>query len=275
MVNKRRIIKKASVARKMPLLDVLLPLLLLLVIRLEHAHALARPCLGSRSSRRDWLLQQGGAMTAVTTFTTTLTTTACSLSASAANLPQSYASSSKAGSLETLVPVVQLQANLQALQESFRKDQPKHNNISSSRQLAPLPSSIPKTEASFKAIFDAYSVPVSYKQRFVDANAFLVYYTQGFDGPGRPNIEQDLGTLQTQQYGARNQAWVAWEAVLSEYNYVQQQQSQSSSMSSNNNDEWNESITEITTNLAATLRALDEYLDLAPSSVLQLAKQQR
>ena len=34
---------------------------------------------------------------------------------------------------------------------------------------------IPRDENDFKRLFDSYSTPVSYKQKFLDQNAFLVY----------------------------------------------------------------------------------------------------
>jgi hypothetical protein len=40
-------------------------------------------------------------------------------------------------------------------------------------------------------LFDEHSEGISYKQQFLDQNAFLVYYTKGFDGPGRPSIEDE------------------------------------------------------------------------------------
>ena len=58
-----------------------------------------------------------------------------------------------------------------------------------------------------------------------DGNAFLVYYTQGFDGPGRPSIEQDSAQQVTQkaQFGLRNDAWVAVDAARSEVQYLRSQ----------------------------------------------------
>lgn len=44
----------------------------------------------------------------------------------------------------------------------------------SPKQLGSLLEPIPRNERAFKLIFDAYSDPVSYKQKFLDQNAFLV-----------------------------------------------------------------------------------------------------
>ena len=61
---------------------------------------------------------------------------------------------------------------------------------------------------------------MSYKQRFLDQNAFIVYYTKGFDGPGRPKIEEyDTNSLQTLQYGFRNDAWAAMDDLFVEVEY--------------------------------------------------------
>ena len=42
---------------------------------------------------------------------------------------------------------------------------------------------LPREEKAFKRVFDEYSDAVDYKTKFMDQNAFLVYYTRGFDGP--------------------------------------------------------------------------------------------
>lgn len=56
-------------------------------------------------------------------------------------------------------------------------------------------SAVPTSEKEFKRLFDEFSEGISYKQQFLDKNAFVVYYTQGFDGPGRPSIDtEDEGT---------------------------------------------------------------------------------
>ena len=81
-------------------------------------------------------------------------------------------------------------------------------------------------EKGFKRIFDEYSEGVSYKQQFLDKNAFLVYYTGGFDGPGRGSIEKETPkeSLQKAQYGYRNDAWVALDECMSELDYLLQQE---------------------------------------------------
>jgi hypothetical protein len=112
----------------------------------------------------------------------------------------------------------------------------------------------PTEEEDFKRIFDAYSDPVSYKQKFLDQNAFLVYYTKGFDGPGRPNIEDDINERQTIQFGTRNEAWINWQNVLVELKFVE--------------DEDNECLKYLTN----TIRSVDTYLKLAPQQDLKEAQ---
>lgn len=88
--------------------------------------------------------------------------------AMARNLPISTgADLSKVGSVESLKPIVSLRYSLSKLE----------TQLSKSEKIAI--DDIPTTEQSFKRLFDAYSDPVSYKQRFLDNNAFLVYYTKG------------------------------------------------------------------------------------------------
>ena len=170
--------------------------------------------------------------------------------AQARNLPEQFASqtdiSRQSGRLEALIPIVQLQDSMLQLQSTLLKD----------GDLKPMMQKIPTNEASFKALFDKYSDPVSYKQQFLDKNAFLVYYTQGFDGPGRPSIESDVPIKQSNQYGARNEAWVAWQECLDEYAYRQK----------------GEEDVDMLTPLSKVLQALDRYLSQAPPQDVERAK---
>jgi hypothetical protein len=134
----------------------------------------------------------------------------------AANLPYVATSDlSKVGTFESLLPIIKLLDALQKLKDELQRSPDAFLR-------RPLDSQLPASEQSFKAIFDSYSDPVSYKQRFLDQNAFLVYYTRGFDGPGRPSIEEDVNIRQTLEYGYRNEAWVAYEEFLSEMKYSRQ-----------------------------------------------------
>ena len=179
----------------------------------------------------------------------------------ARNLPQSTgADTSNTGSIATLIPIVRLRIDLEKLQSDIVASS---NNPSHS--LPPIPKELPRGETSFKRILDEYSDPVSYKQKYVDSNAFLVYYSKGYDGPGRPSIEEGLPVKQTLQYGSRNDAWVAWEEVLSEYDFAQKQQQKGG-------DEWDQE--DLLMPLKRAMSALDSYMTLAPKEDLQEAQTQ-
>ena len=102
--------------------------------------------------------------------------------AHARNLPESNgASSANRGTAISLVPIIQMKG---AVDTAILK-------LPDIRECERLLSSTPAVEKDFKKLFDEHSEGVSYKQQFLDQNAFLVYYTKGFDGPGRPSIEAE------------------------------------------------------------------------------------
>ena len=170
-----------------------------------------------------------------------------SVEASARNLPETTgADLSNIGTVETLTPIVALRSSLEKLGSQLAK-------VPSSPNLV-IDTSIPRDEMAFKRIFDAYSDPVTYKQKFLDQNAFLIYYTKGFDGPGRANIEAGVNERQTEQFGLRNEAWIAWENFLAETAFLQEP----------NND--------CLSYLNTTIRAIDAYLELAPLDDVKTAK---
>ena len=53
------------------------------------------------------------------------------------------------------------------------------------------------------------SVPRDFKSKWMENNAFLVYYSKGFDGIGRPSIEieSELEKLSAEQAGMRTDLW--------------------------------------------------------------------
>ena len=197
----------------------------------------------------------------------------------ARNLPTSTgADTSQVGTMQALIPIVELRESLSSLLQLTKattankpsKDQPQQFMTKSKGIL----SKIPKDEILFKRLFDTYSNQVSYKQQFLDSNAFLVYYTQGFDGPNRPNIEREQQTgsgsgsdvvneKQTLQYGLRNDAWIAYENCLIEYKYL-----------FDSDDESNDGMDDFVKYIAETLQAVDSYLSLAPQQDVQDAKKQ-
>ena len=178
-----------------------------------------------------------------------------------ANLPLSTgADISKTGTIDALASIVSLQAMLldaKAVLNSI----PKKSTLSSETTalLASKLENIPQNEKLFKRIFDEYSQPVSYKQKFMDQNAFLVYYSKGFDGPNRPSMESGEIPKQTLQYGARNDVWAALDEVFTELAF-----SRSSPGSSVCSD--------VEYPLDKALNALDAYLLLSPPSDVEIAK---
>jgi len=99
-------------------------------------------------------------------------------SASAANLPQSTgADLSKTGSIDTLVPIVAMKQGLESVKSQLMSKSTDAIILPEECQSilkTLLQSGIPRNENDFKKIFDAYSTKVSYKQKFLDQNAFLV-----------------------------------------------------------------------------------------------------
>jgi hypothetical protein len=186
----------------------------------------------------------------------------------ARNLPASTgADTSKSGSLQTLLPILKLRNTLKDLRRSLQEehDISANANPTSSTSILTI---IPKKELQFKRIFDEYSDQVSYKQNFLDQNAFLVYYTQGYDGPGRKKMEEDIvNERQTLQFGARNEAWVAWEGFLAEQEYYQKTHSGLSTTtgkSRQEEEEEKEDFAHLIQCLSETILAIDTYLKLAP-----------
>ncbi len=185
--------------------------------------------------------------------------------ASAANLPNNLgADLTKTGTLETLIPIVTIErsivnAKLQLTQSTNGLASPEIcTNI-----LYTVLKSVPREEDSFKRIFDAYSTPVSYKQKFLDHNAFLVYYTKGFDGPGRPSIENEdaRDTLQTQQYGARNDVWTAMDDLFVDLEFGKRGGDGSTTA-------------ELGNLIDRTLSMLNSYLRLAPVADVEEVRRQ-
>ncbi|VEU41785.1 unnamed protein product [Pseudo-nitzschia multistriata] len=135
-----------------------------------------------------------------------------------------------------------------------------------------VPVTIPTREEEFKRLFDAYSDQVSYKQKFLDQNAFLVYYTNGYDGPGRDSLEKDpVNERQTLQFGARNEAWIFWDDFLSECDFYESSIRKTGASSS---DDADESFVDMMKYLSNTIQALDSYLKLSPPEDLKAAEKE-
>ena len=95
-------------------------------------------------------------------------------------------------------------------------------------------------------------------QLFLRLQTCISDYTKGFDGPGRPNIEDDTeNSIQTLQYGARNDAWAALDDLFVELEYGQR---------SSDSD-----AAELAALAQRVVLALDAYLSLAPVADVEQA----
>lgn len=97
----------------------------------------------------------------------------------------------------------------------------------------------------------------------MDKNAFLVYYTKGFDGPDRPSIEteSEQEALQKAQYGARNDAWLAVDDFRGLLQYL---------VSSSTYDDMD--ISEMRESARKANAAFASYLALAPADDVAAAR---
>ena len=195
---------------------------------------------------------------------------------------------SKSQSIDALIPIVQMESTLSLARNtllSYGKDPNniRNNDLNSSVEPLKYPqysstqmneiinilykqlssSTIPlgyNNEKAFKKIFDEYSDPVSYKQKFMDQNAFLVYYTKGFDGPNRPSMESGDVPKQTLQYGSRNDAWVAVNDLVEELMFAKKSGDGSS-------------VEDLLIPLDRAIVAFAQYLSLAPKPDVEKANQ--
>ena len=194
----------------------------------------------------------------------------------ARNMPLSNgADTSKSGTVTALLPIVKLRSDLDSLLQTLKKEYKNHDGGTSITKTKTAISfsncEIPTQEKAFKRTFDAYSDQVSYKQKFLDQNAFLVYYTNGYDGPGRDSLEKDpVNERQTLQFGARNEAWISWDDFLAEWEYYS-----SSSGRKSGSDDIEDSFSEMVKYLSNTINAVDGYLRLSPPQDLEAAQQEK
>jgi len=183
-------------------------------------------------------------------------------SADAANLPTSTgADMSHTGTVDALIPIVKMENALLDAKKQL-SDARNSGNVSSDTIKSvsmTLSSAIPSEPTLFKRRFDEYSDPVSYKQKFMDQNAFLVYYTKGFDGPNRPPIESRDAPVprQTLQYGLRNDAWAEMDDVFAELSFF---------VSGSSN------LSDILDPLERTIAAFEAYLSYAPAVDVEEAR---
>lgn len=198
------------------------------------------------------------------------------------NLPENYgADLSKTGDFSKLVPIISMKESLLPAKSllSTSRNEMKNGNISTEDAKALLDlisrctkTYIPENESDFKKNFDEYSDPIGYKEKFMDNNAFLVYYTNGYDGPNRKKLEDSsYVSKQSLQYGARNDAWSAWNDVLSEISYIRKSSNIFGSASSSSSLYVDSTYEDVLEPLTKTLGALDQYLLLAPEEDVKKA----
>ena len=160
-------------------------------------------------------------------------TSLCPKDAFAANLPKSTgADLTKTGTVEKLAPIVEMKKSLINVQ-ALLNEIPKSSSLSGDvcNKIHSNLKFIPSTEVNFKRVFDEYSDPVSYRQKFMDQNAFLVYYTKGYDGLDRPKLDVVEMPKQTLQYGLRNDAWTAYDDILVELSFQSDESSKCADVS--------------------------------------------
>jgi hypothetical protein len=169
--------------------------------------------------------------------------------ARAANLPSDNGANGKErGSIQALARVERI----------FRAAKAAETSASAGGALRDIRPLLEETyslsEKGFKKVFDEYSEGLSYKQQFLDKNAFLVYYSGGFDGVGRDSIEKESPkeSLQKAQYGYRNDAWVALDECMGELDYLLGQGGAT------------EDRSDLKKSLHALVGALDGFVRLAP-----------
>lgn len=174
--------------------------------------------------------------------------------------PGTGADLTKTGTVEKLIPIVKLEDSLLKARSLLNSEIESSASFSLSvlDRVSSILNDIPTNEKAFKRLFDEYSDPVSYKQKYMDQNAFLVYYTKGFDGPNRPSIESGEVTRQTLQYGVRNECWNAFEELEAEIKFGIKNGSAESK--------------DILSPLNKVISSVDAYLSLSPTNIVEQAK---
>ena len=192
--------------------------------------------------------------------------------ANARNLPESNGASGKfIGTAKVLTPIIKLRDNIHTASTLIETDPKQALNIINK---------LPNKEVEFKRLFDEFSNGVSYKQQYLDKNAFVVYYTQGFDGPGRPSIESDSdgeSTKMSMQYGYRNDAWLALKDAVDDITDLNLTTTYAAvpgepSSLETYDKEYKQSIKDIMKELSIAEKAINAYISLAPEAVIKEAE---
>jgi hypothetical protein len=175
----------------------------------------------------------------------------------ARSLPESNgASGAYRGQPKSLAPILKMRNAINAALAEAPQDLSKCSQALSS---------LPSKETEFMKLFDEHSEGISYKQVFTDQNAFLVYYTGGFDGPNRPSIEADDETSLKEklQFGARNDAWVQVDEARSEVQYLLEQAAKGV----------NEDRSDLKAALQKAAKAFNDYVALDSPDIVKQAEQ--
>lgn len=182
--------------------------------------------------------------------------------ATASNLPSDTgADQSKTGTVEKLIPIVDFDKSLKEMKIILSKPKGESSEIVDQerlKQISAILKKIPNDEKAFKRRFDEYSEPVSYKSKYLNSNAFLVYYTKGFDGPNRDSIESGEISKQILQYGARNEVWNAFDDFMVEIVFALKDGSST--------------FGDLVELLNKVIVSLDTYVNLAPIDDIQNAR---
>ncbi len=236
------------------------------------------------SNRRDFIQKTAAVMTTAAAAGAVLTHNP--QRAWCRNLPESTgADLSSTGTVAKLIPLLRMKLALTTIQSELSSS--KSNSDSNSKQSKlqlqqgqleeiskTIKKEIPINEKQFKKIFDEYSTPVSYKQKYMDSNAFLIYYTNGFDGVGRDSIEKDLKedsttiSKQTLQYGARNDVWNAFDEFMVELQFI------NAEVKAGGDGYIGEYDNDLLDLLDKVVDNFDAYLRLAPSEDIERAQTQ-
>lgn len=182
--------------------------------------------------------------------------------ATASNLPSDTgANQSKTGTVEKLIPIVDFDKSLKEVRTILSISSENSSQVVDQeylRQISAILKKFPNDEKAFKRRFDEYSDPVSYKSKYLDSNAFLVYYTKGFDGTNRESIESGEMSKQILQYGARNEVWNAFDDMMVEIVFALKDGSST--------------FGDLLDLLNKVIGSLDVYIKLAPIDDVQSAR---
>jgi hypothetical protein len=130
-------------------------------------------------------------------------------------------------------------------------------------------SRLPASQAAFKASLDRFSEANSYMSEYKDKNAFVVYYTGGFDGPGRARLgtREDVDPqreLQSLQNGFRNEGWASLDDARATLDVLAKAAPSGASDA--------DDLADLRAALRAAEKALLAYIELAPPGTRESAR---